>query len=534
MDVKSYGFARITDVDRPIFVKLSYLAPDSVIKAIWDIPNLEYLSNGRWFIPNTQENQIKLVHLGLEPEGQWDMHYGEDCVLTTETPYSDIDQSILHPSLYPYQIDGVRFLEAVHGRGILGDEMGLGKTPQVCSWLKLHPEMRPALIIAPASIQLNWIQELKKWADIDAELWTKRTDSDVCILSYDLLRTRIKDLVDIQWKAIITDECQYLMNRGTQRWKAFFQIANTETRIAVSGTPIKSRTSEFFSILNWVHPGLFPNLADYHREYCTAKPGWSGMEFKGSKNMEQLNRKLKPVMVRRKKVDVLPQLPPKRKNIVSLSLEDTLAADYWHEDDAFMEWVEENKTKILQAKSHLAVLAHKAYLAKRNSLIDWIDNFLDSTEEKLVLFAYHRKVIEDLQNIYGDTMVTITGDTSSTARQEAKDAFQAEGGPRIFLGQILAASTGITLTRASNVAFVQMWWNPSDMEQAEDRVHRISQEADSVNVWYLTAAGTIEDDQAYALQEKQCIVSKVLDGEEQDFFQEDFIHYVLRRRRKNA
>jgi SWI/SNF-related matrix-associated actin-dependent regulator 1 of chromatin subfamily A len=218
---------------------------------------------------------------------------------------------------------------------LLADEMGLGKSIQSLSYLGIHKELRPALVICPASLKINWQREIKKWLNEESYILTGRKstvipDYPFYIINYDILASEIyvgkkKKLKDDSWifklgglklKMIIGDEIQAIANNKSIRTRGFVTLRkiNKETKfIALSGTPIKNRPSEFFVVLNSLAPTIFPNRWKYLNEFCDPTHNGFGWQFNGASNIEKLNKLIQPIMLRRLKKDVLKDLPLKRK-----------------------------------------------------------------------------------------------------------------------------------------------------------------------------------------------------------------------------
>ncbi|MBU2685604.1 MAG: SWF/SNF helicase family protein, partial [Gammaproteobacteria bacterium] len=159
-------------------------------------------------------------------------------------------------------------------------------------------------------------------------------------------------------------------------------------------------------------------------------------------------------------------------------------------------------------------LKQLAVKGKIKASIEWISDFLESGE-KLIIFTTHTSTLDLLQKEFGNISVRLDGSTSQKNRQNVVDAFQNDDKVRLFLGNVKAAGIGITLTAASNVAFMELPWTPGDASQAEDRAHRIGQ-ADSVSIWYLIAQDTVEEIIATILSNKQKTLDAVLDGKKPD------------------
>ena len=426
-----------------------------------------------------------------------------------------------------YQKDGVKFLEQRGGVGIVGDPMGLGKTIQALGYLKIHPELSPVLIVCPASLKLNWARETMKWLGIDKydiHIFQSRTAFQlgrtrlIYIINYDILKDWKDIILQRHMAVVIGDEVQYVANVKTQRTKAFVEITKkVQQKIMLSGTPIKSAASEFFTVLNLIAPNVFPNRYQYLRRYCDPKHNGYGWQYKGLSNGDELHDLISPYMIRREKMEVLKELPEKIKSIIPLECSSVELKKYVRASEEFKIWVKENQERAyVDEKLHIEHLKQLAYLAKRNAVIEWIKEFL-ATGQKLVIIALHRKALQDIMSSFPGISVLVDGSVSLKNKQAAVDAFQTDPKIRLFVGQMIAAGVGWTLTAASSLAIIEFDWVPGNMEQAEDRIHRFGQEAESVNIYYLIADGTIDEDILRLVQAKSHLVGKILDGKEKDF-----------------
>jgi len=175
---------------------------------------------------------------------------------------------------------------------------------------------------------------------------------------------------------------------------------------------------------------------------------------------------------------------------------------------------EEKIESAAQAETLVRIEALKQLAAKGKirQAMEWIDNFLEQGG-KLVVFAIHRTIIDLLMERYTNCAVKIDGSVSIEDRQKAVDRFQTDDSVRLFVGNVKAAGVGITLTVSSSVAFLEYPWSPGDMEQAEDRCHRIGQK-DSVNIYYLIAQGTIEEQICKLIDSKRLVLNAVLEGKD--------------------
>jgi SWI/SNF-related matrix-associated actin-dependent regulator 1 of chromatin subfamily A len=444
-----------------------------------------------------------------------------------------IDESRLQ-GLFSYQKEGVRFLEGRSGVGIIADEMGLGKTVQAIGYLKLNEDRLPALIVCPATVKGVWVDESLKWLGIkksDVYVFSSRTvvklkrERKFYIINYDILKDWENALQEISFRTIVGDEIQYVSSDKAMRTKAFVRVAKEiPHKIFLSGTPIKNYPSEFFTVLNLVAPILFPNRWRYLHQFCDPKYNGFGWTFKGATNQEELREAVAPVMIRREKVEVLKDLPPKLKSVVPLECSPVEMETYLDASEKFKQWVRNNIAKRgLEAQNQVERLKQLAYLAKRNSVLRWIRDFL-STGQKLVVFGIHLNVLDDVEREFRDHCVRIDGSTPSEERQKRINKFQYDPSTKLFVGQIVAAGVGITLTAASSVALLELPWTNADIDQAADRCHRIGQ-TQCVNVYYLVADGTVENNIIKLLDRKKEVITKIVDG--RDAREEDLLGTLL-------
>ncbi len=265
---------------------------------------------------------------------------------------------------------------------------------------------------------------------------------------------------------------------------------------------------------------------------CGPKNNGFGWQFIGATNTEELHNKISPMMIRRLKNEVLKELPAKQKIIIPMELNPIEEKEYLKADNEFIAWLKDHIKNGLDAQTQMEKLKQLAYLAKRNSVIQWIKDYL-TTDNKLVVFTYHTKALADIYSQFKDISVTLDGSTPANERKSVVDKFQNDSKIRLFIGQIQAAGIGITLTAANACAFVEFGYSPFDHEQAEDRINRIGQTADSITAYYLLNEDSVETDLMDLLNTKYDDVSKVLDGKpNDDFFQTNMTMEVIKKYRK--
>lgn len=429
----------------------------------------------------------------------------------------------LKRQLYPFQEQGVGFLEATKGRALIGDEMGLGKTIQALAYLELHPELRPAIIVCPASLKYNWAIEIEHTLTKPQHMILSGTkpsfvSAPIVILNYDILHAWLPALLKLKPKAVIADEAHVFRNSAAKRTKAVKRLSKAVNHfIALSGTPIVNRPIEFFNVLKILDTkNIIPDRWAYAQQYCGAKHNGFGWDFSGATNSKELYKLINGTfMIRRLKRNVLPELPDKIKTYIPMDLLNR--KEYANAENDFINWLKESRGDEAAAKAEgaqtlvqIEVLKQIAVKGIMKSAISWIKDFLESGE-KLIIFAVHKAVIKDLLDEFGDIAVSITGSVSQKGRQVAVDRFQQDSRVQLFVGNIQASGVGITLTAASNVLFLELPWSPGILSQAEDRAHRIGQK-NAVNIYSMFAMDTIMEKVAIMLDEKTKVLTNVLEG----------------------
>ena len=502
----------------------------------------------KWSAPLSLENIENLRYWGFDLSPDVDKWYNK-------YQHKDIDINEIEGlpeglTPRPYQVKGVEYVESRNGRALIADEMGLGKTIQALCWLHRHPEARPAIVVCPASLKANWIKETNKWLPNEPVYsltgrWTKtkKTPTDgIIVINYDIIPNKyekVKDeytgkiksveqrntgwgdqLVKMNPQSITFDEIQYIKNLKSNRGKACTRLAKKIPNVmGLSGTPIENRPVEFFNPIKIINPTIFPSYWKYAQEFCGAKHNGFGWDFSGATNTKELYEKLsRTIMVRRLKKDVLPELPPKNRMVVTVDINNRKQYDIAAGD--ILAYIKETSgqeaaDKAAEAEQLVAIekLKQLSIEGKIDSCIEWIERYLEMND-KLVVFCVHTKILEKLMEHFKDIAVSIYGKTSLKKREANKDAFQENPNVRLLIGNVKAAGVGLTLTAAAATVTIELGWKPAEHIQAEDRVHRIGQEADSVFAYYLIAKGTIEESIATLLDSKMKVLGQVLDGEE--------------------
>ncbi|HEX5146426.1 MAG TPA: DEAD/DEAH box helicase [Conexibacter sp.] len=424
-------------------------------------------------------------------------------------------------TLEPFQWAGVRYVLDAR-RAFLADEQGLGKTVEALAALEADDAF-PAVIVCPASLKLNWERETMRWlphrsvAVVEGRVAVPPR-AELLILNYELIATQREALALRRPRALVLDESHYVKNPQAKRTRAARRLAEAlprdALRLALTGTPVLNHADELISQLR-----VLGRLEDF------GSGARFKQQFRGSLTEERLHWHLRRrCFVRRRKAEVLPQLPDKRQVVVPVALDNE--REYKLAEDDVIAWLREQPLDLseLNAKiaatlraqrlAQLGTLQRLAARGKLHAALAWIHDFLASGEP-LVVFARHVEVQEAALERFPDAL-HLLGRDSARAREATVRRFQDDAdAPSLLVCATRVAAQGITLTRASNVAFLELEWTPAMHDQAEDRCHRIGQH-DNVTAWYLLAAGTIDETMARLIARKRGLVAAVTDGRRLD------------------
>jgi SWI/SNF-related matrix-associated actin-dependent regulator 1 of chromatin subfamily A len=442
-------------------------------------------------------------------------HMVDDNAAIEDSVATNSDMQIPVPAgleYLPYQKAGIAYA-AGRKSTLIGDEMGLGKTIQAIGTINVT-NPKTVLVVCPASLKLNWKNEMVKWLVSERTIDVVNgggeqipSNPDVVIINYDVLTKHAKALQSRTWDMVIMDEVHKIKNPKAKRTVVAVNI-KAKRKVLLTGTPITNRPIELQPIAGYLDPESFGNYYSFGRRYAAAYKGRFGWDDSGSSNLDELQRRLRQsFMIRRKKDEVLKDLPAKVRQVIVLPSKG-YTQELTKEFDALSDAVEETSFEEVSFEK-MSEVRHEMALAKVNDVVD----HLTDLEHQVVVMAHHKDVVQGIQEgleAVGKTVVTLTGDCNQAHRQNSVDTFQA-GKADVFIGTIGAAGVGITLTKASHVVFAELDWVPGNMSQAEDRCHRIGQE-DSVLVQHLVVDGSIDARMAEALVGKQKVLDKALDN----------------------
>lgn len=435
-----------------------------------------------------------------------------------------------HPwhRLYPFQRVGVQWIHAVGLRGVVGDDMGVGKTPQGWMALELDANARRTLIVCPGSVLIHWMREGARWAprwtasvawstkDVQKLAAAPYPDRHATIVSWGLLSrpATVEALGKVGFDAVIADEAHYAKNSEAARTQALVRLMHgARVRLPLTGTPIKSRPAEFWTLLHMIDPIRFHTFYPFGETFCGAKNRHIGLRvvrvYTGSARLPQLAKLTTPYVLRREKLEVLVDLPPKRRQTLPLRAPPDLVEE---SVDLLQKLRDQAKAgqETPQALGEIGKLRQRIGLEKVPAAVEWAVDAHQSGEPT-VLFVFHQEVAAQLRiglEKAGLRVGSILGSTGARERQPIVDAFQA-GDLDVMIGSE-AIKEGVTLTRAALSLQVEYWWTPGDHDQAEDRLCRNTQTRPVLNV-YLQLEGTLDDHIAKLIEKKRDVVTETLD-----------------------
>lgn len=426
-------------------------------------------------------------------------------------------------TLRPYQTQGLSWLIFLYNNrfgGILADDMGLGKTVQTLAFLqkikysKQHNQGQ-FLLIAPTSLLYNWIQEIASFTpdlSVAMHTGTKRAKVaedlpkvDILLTSYGLIRNDIEIFGKTNFEVIILDESQNIKNT-TAKTTQYINKLNASTRLALTGTPIENTIRDLWSQMNFLNKGLLGSLKQFEEKY--AKPIEKNDDRKKAVELQKI---IKPFLLRRTKEEVATDLPPITEKIISCQMTEEQAKYYEEVKSEYRNSIndmvkdkglQKAKFSILQGLSKLRQIANHPYLTnkeytgssgKHDLLIEKISTAI-SDGHKVLVFSQFVSYLDLLERDLKEhaPYYRLTGSTPAQKRAQYVQEFQTTPEASVFLISLKAGGTGLNLTAADYVFIVDPWWNPAAEAQARDRTHRIGQQQNVFSYKFISK-DTIEE-----------------------------------------
>ncbi|MGC8823473.1 MAG: DEAD/DEAH box helicase [Bacteroidales bacterium] len=454
----------------------------------------------------------------------------------------------LKADLRPYQKVGFYWMYQLQKNqlgGCLADDMGLGKTIQTIALLvKTKEESQPAitendtqnqelransftsLIVMPVSLLHNWENEINRFAPhfkLVKYFGSQRTrnvaellQSDVVLTSYGIVRNEIDQLRELPFKYVILDESQVIKNPDSKIYKAILQL-NAEHRLVLTGTPIENSLTDLWAQLNFLNRNMLLSLANFKEEYV-----FSIERHHDTSKEEKLQQLIQPFILRRRKEDVLQDLPSLSEQLVYCDMTEEQMEYYEREKSAIRNEImfsieqkgfQKSSIMILKALNRLRLISNHPILVdpayeggsgKYEEIIRSIENIIAEDHKVLIFSSYVKHINLIIQHLEANSYpyALLTG--STTERQEVVKRFQTDPATKVFLISLKAGGTGLNLTAADYVFLLDPWWNPAAENQAISRAHRIGQDK-KVFVYRFISTQSIEEKIITLQQKKQTI-----------------------------
>ena len=526
---------------------------DRAIKALVEKQDYYISSSNQVYYFDDQTKRIRqdLEELGIEDLQDGAFRARKSLAYTLSHLFKDQDQisfteefrnlahDLTHPEDFPmkelniqaelrdYQKKGIQWLQMLHHYGfggILADDMGLGKTLQTIAFLSSQVQADTSvLILAPSGLIYNWADEFQKFApDLDVVvvhgLKSHREsilaeNHQIYVTSYATFRQDSEIYRDLSFDFLFLDEAQVMKNAQTKIAQSLRRFV-VPSVFALSGTPIENHLGELWSIFQIVLPGLLPAKKEFMKL-----------------STERVAQFIKPFVMRRKKEEVLTELPDLIEVVYKNELEDQQKAIYLAQLQQMQERLgqvsdsefQRNRVEILTGLMRLRQICDTPALfmedyqgesGKLDSLRDLLVQIAEAGH-RVLIFSQFRGMLDRIEQELPDLGLTsfkITGSTPSQERQEMTKAFN-QGERDVFLISLKAGGVGLNLTGADTVILVDLWWNPAVESQAIGRAHRMGQEQ-AVEVYRLVTRGTIEEKIQELQEKKKNLVSEILDGAE--------------------
>ncbi|MFD2573760.1 SNF2-related protein [Spirosoma soli] len=440
----------------------------------------------------------------------------------TESEAQPLPES-LNAQLRPYQQRGYDWLirNTALGMGsLLADDMGLGKTVQIIALLlKFKQEGRfqkqKGLVVLPTTLLTNWQKEIARFApDLRPHIYhgsgrkLPAKEYDLLLTTYGVVRSDLETLKKTTWAVMIIDEAQNIKNADTEQTKAV-KALKAQIRIALSGTPVENRLSEFWSIMDFVNKGYLGGLSKFNEEF-----GKPIQQERDHQKLDQFRRVTSPFLLRRVKTDktIISDLPDKIENNQFCSLTPEQTALYESVVQESIRAIEDKEgiarrglvLKLMTALKQIGNHPHQ-YLKEGNTnpalsgkatlLLNLLETIY-ANHEKVLIFTQYREMGELLQQFiqqaFGQEPLFLHGGTSRPDRDQMVEQFQKNRSDHTFILSLKAGGTGLNLTQANHVIHYDLWWNPAVENQATDRAFRIGQ-TKNVLVYRLMNQGTLEE-----------------------------------------
>ena len=504
------------------------------------VPNKMYIG----FILGENEKSFHVFGKLKKNQKQNEIYWVPKTQIMEDPYYTPVDIDIdfekyeekdkLGRKLYEHQKEGIKFLVS-RKKCILADDMGLGKTIQSVMGT-LAAESKKVLIICPSSTKINWEREINMFGEYDTSIISGRKwkPAKYTIINYDILKNfhtvkkrgekpieELTHILDEKFDTLIIDEAHYLKNHQSIRGSIVTDLVKKnafENVWLLTGTPVANRPKDLYNLLKIIGHPLSDNWQFYVKRYCDAMNFKKKMKngkikniwvIDGNSNLNELSIRIKNRVLRRMKEEVL-DMP--EKTIIPVFNE--LTSKEWVEyDNLWEEYLikrKEQKKRGNPQRDLVELILLRQFIALRAipNTIELVENAIEE-DKKVIIFTTFTDELLELQEHFGNQCVVHNGSMSDKDKQFSVDEFQNNPKKKVFIGNIMSAGVGITLTAADTVIFNSFDWVPGNNEQAEDRSYRIGQK-NNVSVYYQLFEDTISTRMWYTLKHKKNVIDQII------------------------
>lgn len=481
--------------------------------------------SGMYFLPKTQVMD--------------DPYFQESDIEVDFEKYEKLDQFVnsegeVGRKILEHQKSGIKFLLSRNG-AILADDMGLGKSLQSVI-AAIESGAKKILIVCPSSAKINWQREINYLQEEDITIisGSRWSHAKFTIINFDILKNfhttkddkndgmpPLRDLVNAKFDLCIIDEAHNLRNHKSIRGAIMTELCvdyGIEKVWLLSGTPVANRPMDFYNLLRLIKSPLVDNWKFYAQRYCEGKQITQTLKNRkkrkiwitnGASNLDELSIKTRNLLLRRMKDEVL-DMPDKIRvpNYLKMSNKQQLEYDSLWEDYLIERKKQKKKGSIQRDLVELGLLRKYIAMETIPETISLVDEVIEQGH-KVIIFTCFTDELHALAEHYGNNCVIHYGELNEKEKQKSVDKFQMEGGPMVFIGNIISAGVAITLTRSTYVVFNSFDWVPGNSEQAEDRSYRLGQK-NNVTVYYNLFDDTIVSKMWHTLNRKKSIINQIM------------------------
>lgn len=481
--------------------------------------------SGMYFLPKTQVMD--------------DPYFQESDIEVDFEKYEKLDQFVnsegeVGRKILEHQKSGIKFLLSRNG-AILADDMGLGKSLQSVI-AAIESGAKKILIVCPSSAKINWQREINYLQEEDITIisGSRWSHAKFTIINFDILKNfhttkddkndgmpPLRDLVNAKFDLCIIDEAHNLRNHKSIRGAIMTELCvdyGIEKVWLLSGTPVANRPMDFYNLLRLIKSPLVDNWKFYAQRYCEGKQITQTLKNRkkrkiwitnGASNLDELSIKTRNLLLRRMKDEVL-DMPDKIRvpNYLKMSNKQQLEYDSLWEDYLIERKKQKKKGSIQRDLVELGLLRKYIAMETIPETISLVDEVIEQGH-KVIIFTCFTDELHALAEHYGNNCVIHYGELNEKEKQKSVDKFQMEGGPMVFIGNIISAGVAITLTRSTYVVFNSFDWVPGNSEQAEDRSYRLGQK-NNVTVYYNLFEDTIVSKMWHTLNRKKSIINQIM------------------------